>query len=137
MKKLFLFLILLILSVGTISQAQTFDFCQNYTSEGMPIGSYKSFECNGYNSCYVYGLLNLFYRSSDSYIIYEVYKVSGGREIYYDTYTLYTKGHSWSWCAMKMTFYSSGHYYVYIYTKYSKNSNPNYIGKAEVYWIFY
>lgn len=120
MKKL---LFSLIIAIGILfainnSYAQSFYFCQNYTSEGDPIGNYTSFDCGSqYSTCYVWGLLNMGYSTNYEYIDLYVFKMNGKKENFYTSYSYYTANVNWGWCAQKMTFGSSGKYKVYVYVR--------------------
>ncbi len=134
-KKLLLVVLLMFTVLSTFLFAQVdgakFDFCNDVSSKGLPIGSYSEFNCNS-NSCYVYGLLHLPYVSTAKYVTFYVYY----GDSYVTEYTYYNPGKKFDYVYQKMTFSYGGQYTILIYTQQSSLSDPIYIGKSYVWWNF-
>jgi len=130
-----LLIALLFTLISTLS-SQTFDFCTDVV-RGKPVGSGTEWSCSSrYDNCFIYGLLKLPYETNDEYVVYDLYRVTNGKEEYYNSFTYYTEGVDWSWVYIKMIFDRSGTYNVYIYTLKYYGAKYKYIGNSQCHWNF-
>lgn len=105
-----------ILAFTERSNSQTLYFCEGVDNDGYPITESSVFNISS-SGGYLYFLNRLPYDLNCRSVRYEIYKVSGGTEKYYDTQTQDTQ-RDWRWFYLKYTFYDQGKYNVYVYDCY-------------------
>lgn len=126
-KKLILTLIFLAcISLSNSSFAQSLQFCEDVSKDGVPISASSVFNIStkgGYLKC----LTTLPYRVGTSSVSYEVYKVDSDGYETYDNTIYQDVDPSWTWFWKEITFYDAGRYNINVF-----DSDKNFLASAQI-----
>ncbi len=126
-KNLFACIVLLIIAfTSNYSFAQSLQFCEDVSSDGIPIKASTVFNiCSkgGYLKC----LTSLPYRVGTSSVNYEVYRIDYDGNEKYDNTIYQEVDPSWTWFYKEITFYDEGRYNIYVY-----DSSKNFLASAQI-----
>lgn len=120
------FVLLIIILLNNYSSAQSLQFCEDVSSDGVPIKASSVFNISpkgGYLKC----LTTLPYRVGTSSVNYEVYRVDYDGNEKYDNTIYQEVDPSWTWFYKEITFYDEGRFNIYVY-----DSSKNFLASSQI-----
>ena len=117
---------LLLFFTSGISSAQSLQFCEDVSKDGVPIKTSSVFNIGsegGYLKC----LTSLPYRVGTSTVSYEIYKVDSAGNETYDNTIYQDVDVSWTWFWKEITFYKAGSYNINVY-----DGDKNFLAAAQI-----
>lgn len=118
--------IFLFLFLSNFSYSQSLQFCEDVSSDGVPIKASSVFNI-GSNGGYLKSLTSLPYRVGTSSVSYEVYKVDSDGVESYDNTIYQDTDPSWTWFWKELTFYKAGRYNIYVY-----DADKNFLASSQI-----
>ncbi len=101
-------------SIGSILHSQSLQFCEDVSSDGLPIKPSTVFSISskgGYLKC----LTTLPYRVGTVNVSYEIYKIDSEGNQTYNNSIQQAVDPSWTWFWKEITFYDEGRYDIFVY----------------------
>jgi hypothetical protein len=109
---LFLFIILLFISIDTFSQSLT--FCESVDSNGNPKGSSGKFTIHT-GGGFLEGLVTLPREVNSTFATYDIFKLDEENKELFESTIRQTLKPEFTWFSQRITFKKSGTYHVYVY----------------------
>ncbi|MEO8447016.1 MAG: hypothetical protein ABI528_05940 [bacterium] len=118
--------ILLLSGLSANSYSQSVQFCEDVTSDGVPIKASSVFNIStkgGFLKC----LTSLPYRIGTKSVSYDIYNIDyDGNEKYSNTIYQDVDA-SWTWFFKEITFYDEGRYNIYVY-----DADRNFLASSQI-----
>ncbi len=114
------------LSISSICNSQTLQFCEDVSKDGEPISASSVFNIGtegGYLKC----LTKLPYRVGTYSVSYEIYRIDADGYESYDNTIYQDVDPSWTWFWKDITFYKAGSFNILVY-----DSDKNFLASAQI-----